>query len=195
MIFDKRTSNALLAALEVARGRLLDASNKHQASLFGPDQAGAFQELAASQAGDILVHNLLSTEAVMVEGAASALKDVQKALVVLATAPSQAIRRLADFGAALSSTFNKNLTVYSRPETMRTLNSLLLVEASKALNPAMLAATPAAMLSMAVLKQGHTFQLNDYLTGKLPPQEEVAVAQTLTNLGAGGNVLAVGASA
>jgi hypothetical protein len=142
--------------------------------------------MAAGADGDRLLQSLLFTESQMVRGAADALKDVQKALPALPTAPSKAIRRLAAFGADLTSTFNKNLSIYSRPETMRALNSLLLVEASKALDPSMLAATPAAMLNLVVLAKTHDFPLADYLTGKLPPADEIAVGQTLTNLGTGG---------
>lgn len=190
MVIDSHTTQSLVPALLTAHDRLLDAGDSDNAGFFTADQLGKFQELMATGgAGDILLQSLLFTEAELVRGAASALKDLQKALPALATAPSQAIRQLASFGADFTATFNKNLTLYSRPETMRTLNSLLMVEASRALNPAMAAGTPAAMLSMAVLKSGHTFQLNDYLTGQQPPEQEVAVAETLTNLGAGGNVL------
>jgi hypothetical protein len=194
MVFDRHTTASLLVALASARDRLIAAGDSHNASFFGPDQAGNFQQMAAGTDGDVFLQSLLFTESQMVRGAAAALKDVKSALPALATAPSLAIRRLASFGADLTETFNKNLTLYSRQETMRTLNSLLLVESSRALNPGMLAVTPAAMLSLSVLTKGHTFQLSDYLTGNLPSKAEVAVGQTLTNLGAEGqNVLTAAA--
>lgn len=186
MVFDNHTAQILMSALLAAHTRLLDAGDKSNASLFTSDQLGRFQQMAAGADGDRLLQSLLFTESQMVRGAADALKDVQKALPALPTAPSKAIRRLAAFGADLTSTFNKNLSIYSRPETMRALNSLLLVEASKALDPSMLAATPAAMLNLVVLAKTHDFPLADYLTGKLPPADEIAVGQTLTNLGTGG---------
>jgi hypothetical protein len=45
-----------------------------------------------------------------------------------------------------------------------------------------LSKAPTAMATMMVLTPTHKFQLSDYLTGQLPPREEVAVVQTLTNL-------------
>jgi hypothetical protein len=186
MIFDRRTTNSLLSALQIAHDRLLDAGENDKASFFTPDQAGAFQEFAFESTGDILLQSLLGTEQTLVDEAAAALKDLQQALPDLATAPIQAIRRLADFGAKFTTAFNQNLTIYSLPETTRALNSLLMVEASRSLDISSAALQPAAMLSIIVLTKAHTFALSDYLAGKLPPPSDVAVGQALTNLGTGG---------
>lgn len=184
--FDSHTTASLVSALTTARRRLLDAGDGRTAAFFTPDQAGSFQSLATNSfgnnsLGDNLLHSLLFTEAEMVNGAASALKDVQGMLSKATTAPQQAIARFAQYGADLTKTFNKALSVYGN-ESLRTLNSLLMVEASRAIDPSFAAAPVTAMLNMIVLSSQHKFQLNDYLTGALPPREEVAVAQTLTNL-------------
>jgi hypothetical protein len=50
------------------------------------------------------------------------------------------------------------------------------------IDPGSAAAPVTAMLNIIVLSNQHKFQLNDFLSGNLPPREEVAVAQTLTNL-------------
>jgi hypothetical protein len=178
------TTASLGPLLNTAHDRWWDAGNRDTANRFTADQAGVFQNAAVREGvgeGDVFLHSLLLTEAEMVRGAASALKDVQDVLPELATAPSKAIRRLANFGADLSATFNKNLSIYSSAEAVRTLNSMLLVEASRALDSTVLS-DPAAMLSLIVLAKGHSFQLSDYLSGKVPARAEVAVAQTLTNL-------------
>ncbi len=182
---DPHTTASLVPMLLTAHDRWMDAGNKNMANFFTAARAGAFQKAAVSEGlggGDGSLHSLLFTESEMVDGAASALTDVQGALSVLSTAPSKAIRRLATFGADLSQTFDKNLSLYSSAEAVRTLNSMLLVEASRALDSTVLSSVPAAMLSLVVLANGHSFQLGDYLNGKLPPRSEVAVAQTLTNL-------------
>jgi hypothetical protein len=179
--FDSHTMGSLVSALTTARNRLLDAGDSKSAAFFTPDQASSFQSLAANSTGGILLQSLLFTEAEMVNGAASTLKDVQGMLSRAAMAPSQAITRFAQYGADLTETFNKSLSIYGN-ESLRTLNSMLLVEASKAIDPSFAAAPTTAMATMLVLSSQHKFQLSDYLTGDLPPKEEVAVAQTLTNL-------------
>src|SRR4029077_8534798 len=125
--------------------------------------------------------SLLFTEAEMVQGAADTLKDIQKMLATAATAPTQAIKRFAEYGAHLTSTFNKSLSIYGN-ESLRTLNSMLLVEASRAVDLGSAAMVPTAMASLLVLKPQHKFQLADFLTGGVPPREEIAIGQTLTNL-------------
>jgi hypothetical protein len=183
---DRHTTQSLVPALLRAHDRWLNAGNGHNAAFFTADQAERFQQMTITGMGDNLLQSLRSTEAEMVSGAASALKDIQASVTSLATAPTRAISKLAAFGADLSATFNKKLSVYSTPEVLRSLNSLLLVEASRALDANMAAVTPTAMLSLLVLANGHTFQLSEYLKGKLPPRSEVALAQTLTNAGAAG---------
>jgi hypothetical protein len=179
--FDSHTTRSLVPTLASARERLLDAGKRGTAEFFTADQAGSFENLATNSTGDILLHSLLFTEAEMVNGAARTLEDVQGMLSNAATAPSKAIARFAEYGAHLTETFNRSLSVYGN-ESLRTLNSMLMVEASKAIDLGF-AATPAtAMVTLLVLSKQHKFHLSDYLKGDLPPREEVAVAQTLTNL-------------
>lgn len=182
---DSRTTHALLPMLQAAHDRWLDAGNATMANRFTPDQATIFQQAAIKTGvneGDGNLSSLLFTESEMVNGAANALGDIQKALPQLATAPTKAIKLLSQFGADLASTFNARLSKYSTAETVRTLNSMLLAEASNAISGQ--AAAPTAMMSLIVLTKGHSFNLSDYLSGNLPPKDQVAVAQTLTNLGA-----------
>jgi hypothetical protein len=179
--FDSHTTRSLAPALATARRRLLDGGKSGVAGFFTTDQAGSLQNLATNSTGDILLQSLLFTEAEIVNGAASTLKDVQGMLSNAATAPSQAIVRFAEYGAHLTETFNKSLSVYGN-ESLRTLNSMLMVEASRAIDLGFAATPVTAMATLLVLSKQHKFQLSDYLNGDLPPREEVAVAQTLTNL-------------
>jgi hypothetical protein len=179
--FDVHSARSLVTTLAVARERLLNAGKSGAASFFTPDQASSFLNLATNSTGDTLLHSLLFTEAEMVNGAAKTLKDIQGMLSTTATAPTQAIARFADYGANLSETFNKSLSVYGN-ESLRTLNSMLLVEASKAIDLGFAARPAAALATMLVLTKQHTFQLSDYLSGNIPPRDQVALAQTLTNL-------------
>jgi hypothetical protein len=60
---------------------------------------------------------------------------------------------------------------------------LLLAESSAAINlgPPV---TPTALLQITALQAGHSFRLTDYLAGAVPPKDQIAVGQSLTNLGA-----------
>jgi hypothetical protein len=182
MVFDSHTTGSLAASLAVARARLLDTGDGHNAGFFVPNEVRDFQTLATNSTGDALLQSLLMTEVELVKGAASALKDVQQSLDDMPTAPTKAIVRLAEFGAKITDTFNNKLSIYGN-ESLRPLSSMLLLAASQALNPGALS-TPRAMLNLYVLNSQHAFDLNKFLEGDLPAQSDVAVAQTLTNLGA-----------
>src|SRR5262249_36146767 len=119
MAFDSHTKTTLALSLAAARERFLDANDSKSASFFAPDQINSLLTMATNATGDILLKGLLFTEAEMVNGAFEALKDVQKLLAKMATAPTQAIKRFAEFGSDLTKTFNKNLSVYGN-ESLRT---------------------------------------------------------------------------
>ena len=181
MVFDSHTTQSLAASLEVARFRLLDVGDGHNAGFFVSDEVRDFQKLATNSMGDTLLQSLLITEMELVRGAVGALKDVQQSLDNMATAPTKAIIHLAEFGAKITDTFNNKLSIYGN-EALRPLSSMLFVAASEALD-SVVSATPRAMLNLYVLNSQHAFDLKQFLAGELPAQSDVAVAQTLTNLG------------
>src|SRR5712692_6837265 len=53
----------------------------------------------------------------------------------VATAPTKAINRFADFGADLTDTFNHKLSGVYGDDALRTLSSMVLLEASRAIDP------------------------------------------------------------
>src|SRR5262249_20757308 len=112
MVFNSLTASSLATSLAVARARLLDAGDNHNAGFLGPGEVSDFQKLATNSTGDKLLQSLLMTEVELVKGAAGALKDIQDSLDDMPTAPTKAIVRLADFGAKLTDTFNNNLSIY-----------------------------------------------------------------------------------
>ena len=181
MVLDSHTAGTLAASLAAARSRLLDAGDAHNAGFFVPSEIADFQKLAMNSTGDVLLQSLLKTEVEMVKGAASALKDIQESLDDMPTAPTKAIVRLAEFGAKITDTFNSKLSVYGK-ESLRPLSSMLFVAASEALDPGAVF-KPTAMLNLYVLNSQHAFDLKSFLAGELPARSDVAVAQTLTNLG------------
>jgi hypothetical protein len=175
------TAARLAPALLTARGRLLEAGDTRTAAFFAADQVPVFQNMTFSGMGETLLNSLLFAEAEIVQGAASALVDMQKMTSAAAATPTKAIQRFADFGADLTSTFHDKVSSVYGGDSLRTLGALVLLEASAALDPAFRNAPPDAMLSIQVLKEGSPFPLSDFLTGQAPSREDVAVAQTLVN--------------
>ena len=180
--FDPHTTASLVPSLLTAQTRLREAGDDHDASFFTAQQAATFQNMTRSGMGDTLLESLLFTEAEIIRGATTALKDVNKMLDVAATAPTKAINRFADFGADLTDTFNHKLSSVYGDDALRTLSSMVLVEASRALDPDLSTKPPQAMLNILTFTNGHTFDLNDFIAGVMPPKDQIAVAQTLVNL-------------
>jgi hypothetical protein len=182
MAMSPTTGNNLVPALQTAQIRLLEAGDNHNASFFTPQQAATFQRMTLDGMGDTLLNSLLFTEAEMIRGATAALKDVNGMLDAAATAPTKAIVRFADFGADLTDAFNHKLSSVYGDDALRTLSSMVLVEASRAINSDLSSQTPQAMLNIVTFNNGHQFDLNDFVAGVTPPRDQVAIAQTLVNL-------------
>ena len=178
---DPHTGTALGAALADAHARLR-AAGKSNADLFRPARASQFVQLALGQMGDEYLFGLLNAESRIVSGATDALKKIAAGMAAAATAPATAVRTLSEFAGTLVDTFNGKLQFLYTPEAVRTLGPTILAEASAAIHPSASAVRPGAMLTVYVLAEGHTFALNDFLKGQLPPRADVAAAQTLVSL-------------
>jgi hypothetical protein len=175
------TAISMTPALLEARARLIEAGDKHDASFFTPQQAGSFQKMTLDGIGDNNLHSLLFAETEIISGAIDALKDVNAMLDAVATAPTKAIERFADFGADLTNAFNHRLDSIYRNDALRTFSSMLLMEASRVIGPDS-STPPTAMLNILTFTNGHMFDLNDFVGGVMPPKDQVAVAQTLVSL-------------
>jgi len=176
---DPRTMGTLGAHLSGIQTQLLEAGNGN-AGFFAPSKAGSFVELALNTTGDTFLSSLLFTEAQLVRGATNALTQVAAALDTAATAPTEAIKTLAKFAADLTDTFNQRVNSLYSGMSGRVVGPMLLVESSSALGSP--GANPAAMLALYTLSPGHTFDLGKFIDGTLPPESEVALAQTLVSL-------------
>ncbi len=181
---DAHTLATLGAVLSGLQARLREAGRDAQG--FEPGMAGRFVEMALNTStpmtGDALLSGLLFTESQMVRGAADALDAIQSAVSQASTAPTEAIKKLAEYAADLTDTFNHRLSSVYGNDSLRTLGPLALLESSAAITPAFQTVTPNAMLRMYVLNNGHTFDIGTFLNGSMPPGNEVALTQTLVNL-------------
>lgn len=180
MAADSHTIATLAGNLATIQGRL-QAAGRNDANDFAPSNAGRFVQMALSALGDVNFKSLLFTEAQLVGGATDALKQVSKALSRAGTAPTQAIKALANFAATLTDTFNNRVSSIYTGISGRVVGPMLLTEASNSLGSN--GKNPAAMLTLYALKPGHTFDLGTFIDGTLPPEAEVALPQTLVSLG------------
>jgi hypothetical protein len=176
---DSHTIATLAGRLAGIQGQLLEAGSGN-ASFFAPSMAGHFVELALNATGDVLFSSLLFTEAQLVRGATDALKQVSAALATAAKAPTSAIKTLANFAADVTDTFNQRVSSVYSGMSGRVVGPMLLVESSAVLGS--VGVKPAAMLTLYALNPGHTFSLGTFIDGKIPPQTEVALTQTLVSL-------------
>jgi hypothetical protein len=183
MLNAKITSQNLAAMLPGLRLRLEEAGKHRVAERFNSDQIAPILATAASATGDIFLSSLLFFEAQIVEKAAEAFRDIQGFVSAASTSPSQAIERLADFAADITTAFNKLATgTVFGGLVLRGLNQMVLVEASRALD-ASLAIQPRALLTISVLKpkSERAFDIGTFLNGAMPPDADIALAQRLVN--------------
>jgi hypothetical protein len=182
MVDNPITAQNLLAMLGPLRLRLEEARRHGDVQFYQDNQVPALIGTATSS-GDVLVLGLLTFESVIVNKAAEALNDIQKFLAAAGSSPSQAIVRLADFAADITTAFNKLIgnTVFGGL-SFRAVSQAVFAEASIALDPA-LTTRPRAMLVLNVLRPQppRTFNLPDFLNGAIPPVADIAVSQHLVS--------------
>ena len=182
MVLSARTRENLLASFGDIRRRLEEAGLHGQAADFGADRVRAFQQASLTSDGDTFLGSLCVFESRIVNKAAESLRDVADFMKTAGTAPTKAIASLAEFAADITTAFNKlsGETVFGKA-SLRSLGSLIFLEASRVLSPD-LAARPKAMLNITVLNEQRKFRLGDFLAGEIPPAEDVAMAQRLVSI-------------
>ncbi len=129
---------------------------------------------------------LLRFEAIVIEKAFEALKDIQRFLAVAGTSPTKAVKRLAEFSGDIVEAFG-SLVGNSRYADLKHFGSLaemVYAEASQSLGGG-IGFQPKALLVVNILKarQNRTFDLATYVGGEEPKAEDIAVAQRVANLG------------
>ena len=172
------TAARLGASLAQVRLRLQEAGRDGDARFFDAREAQDFISLAIEN-DNPRFKSLLFFEAAVIGKAAEALADLADLAAVMAKKPSEAIARLAEFGADITAAFNHQLNaIYADRAVLRALGQVVFLEASQALNPT-LAARPRAMITMTALAKNHHFDLNQFLEGELPGAYQIAAEQRL----------------
>ena len=188
MVHNSRTAAALGAMLPDVQRRLEEAGKHGVVQRFDPKQIGTFLNTVIPLndlpgAGDIFLSSLLFFESQIVRKAEEAFRDIQAFLPAATTAPSKAIKRLAEFAGDITMAFNKlaSGTVFGGL-TLRGLNQMVFVEASRVLDGS-LNIQPSALLSISVLKpkSQRTFDIKTFPAGEIPPEADIVIAQRLVS--------------
>ncbi len=160
---------------------------KGLADNYAPNRFGNFLGNARNTiAGKSNLNALLRFESQAINGAVDAGRAIAKFKEKSPDKPAEAIEALANFGAAVTKTFNGSLSKLHGGDKSRPIGTLLFIEAAKALNPA-LAATPgndpAALLELIVLTKNAAFKSNmtSYLSGTLPDNSDVVIQPRVVN--------------
>jgi hypothetical protein len=173
------TQGRLIPLLASAQDRLIQAGHTDRAKEFDPKHAAGFQAMAVSDENSLRFSGLCQVESALVRGTAKALQEIQHAISQQHVDSSAAMESLAKAGSELTETFNSALSRTYGGDASRSLNSMLLVEASNAISPA--GGIPKAMLNVIALNENSTYDTTKYLTGDLPPKSEIALTQSLVN--------------
>jgi hypothetical protein len=177
------TVTNLAAILPSLRLRLDQEGMHGDVQFYTTGQVPVLIGQATSMPGSQLLLGLVVFEASIVRKAAQALADVQAFVAAAGTSPSQAITRLAEFAADITTAFNKLMgnTAFAGV-SFRAVSQAVFAEGSRALDPA-LSGQARALLALSVLNpatQG-TFTRQRFLDGEIPPEAAVAVAERLVS--------------
>ena len=176
---DSHTTQVLIGSLLGYQKRLQEAGDS-DAQFFSASSVSSWQAMSLSSGdGDLRLQSLLFTESQMISGAAHALDDINNMLGDLANAPTRAIKRFADFGADFTQAFHDRLNSIYGSDSLRALSSVLLVEVSRAIAPELNIGGSSSLLSLLTFANNHSFSLDSFLSGDMPPKDQVALAQTL----------------
>jgi hypothetical protein len=181
MMSHPSTRDHLARQLVQAHDRLLAAGRDPDASFFRDAETGDFLSLAGKSEGEKNLKSLLFCEAEIVDAAQQAVRNISDFLGKAGNKPQEAIKHLAEFGAAVTTTFNNKVQSIYGGQAIRPLGSMIFLEASCALDPALRNAMPNAMLSLTVLKEERQFLIQDFLKNKAPAREDVALEQRLVS--------------
>jgi hypothetical protein len=145
-------------------------------------EAGKILTGANSTFGDNLFRNLFFFEALIVEKAKDALKEIQKFLDVADSSPTEAVKRLAAFAADITEAFGKltGESVFADLKTFRAVAEVVFLHATRALTG--VSAKPDAMMTLYILKNPTAFVPASFLTGSVPKAADVAVPQRIVSI-------------
>lgn len=175
MILREGTREVLRNMLHAISRRLSVAGMRRDSDFYAPTD-GVINSMLSSVCDDPRLLGLLQAESQMVSGARAA--GLAMAKFRNARDPQAAIRAFAAWGADVTRTFNGVCSVYGG-NALRPLGTMMFATASASLGGPAFA--PAALLRVAVLNPGITFDDSQFLQGTWPDQEELAIQQAIAS--------------
>jgi hypothetical protein len=179
VVNDPHTLSSLAGKLAMIHAQLVESASAN-ISFFEPSAAPNFAKLAMNETGDLLLQRLLYAESRLVRAAAEALQESSTAIGAAGSAlPTRAIKAFASFASEVTEAFHKNISSIYTGISDRVVGPMLLVHASSVLGSSPI--NPDGLLMLYALKPSHKFELGTFIDGINPPQEDIALVQTLVS--------------
>ncbi|MEK7829460.1 MAG: hypothetical protein AAB401_00155, partial [Acidobacteriota bacterium] len=125
----------------------------------------------------------LLVESMVINEAVDAGAKIASFVANAGSRPTKAVEALADYGSKITDAFNNKISdVYSGGGKLRPLGTAAMIEAARALDPSQTEVQATALLDLIFVKRGASFSLDDFLKGKQPPTDAVAMQQRLVSL-------------
>ena len=183
MVLGSRTAVNLTRLLVGAHDRLQQQpALAGRAGRFAPTEGNVRRilgDMFETQISDDILQGLLLVEKSLVKGARDAGLAMAKFTGQSSTDPEAALKALTDFGADVTSTFNKKVRGRFGGAAIRPLGSLLFIEAAAVL--AGKSAKPVAVADVAVVKSGVAFPPAGFPQHDRPSQDDVKFEQRIVN--------------
>lgn len=154
-----------------------------KANFYNPDRATSFlTDVINDRHSERFFHSLFLVEAEIVHSAHAAGRKLAQFVKDAGSKPSEAVKELADFGAKITKTFNKDISPIYGGDAVRPLGTMMFIEAAFALNPQLTVLDANAILDLIVLKQTTNLNLGSFLNSSDVPQEDILLQQRLIEL-------------
>jgi len=134
----------------------------------------------ATDVGSADLRNLLLLERMVVREARQA--GLRIAAFLQARNTLEARRRLAEYGATVTDAFNSSIGGLFSGRELRSLGTLVFLEAARAFDPRLKGGRPSAMLELTVLKEKPSFEMRSFVEGADVPGADVVRAEKFVAL-------------
>lgn len=188
MLNNSATLNNLKSKLQAAFERLKAIPElANQADTYHPDRAAQYLSLVIdnlkSRKTEGFFRSLFLMEAEITDGAWKAGRDMGEFVRKAKDKPSEAVKRLAEFGAGITEAFNKDFRTVYGGDAISPLGTLLFLEAAMTFLPLETNTKPNALLDLVVLRQGVSLDFNQKITLDRLRAEDILVHKQFIELG------------
>ena len=177
-----RTVAALQAALRSINDTLIHAEGMTGvAADYHPSRTSRVVDNAlTTDVGAADLRNLLLLERMVVREARQA--GMRIAAFLQARNTLEARRRLSEYGAKVTDAFNSTIGGLFSGRELRSLGTLVFLEAARAFDPSLKGGRPSAMLELTVLREKPSFDMRSFVEGAEVPQADVVRAEKFVAL-------------